>query len=68
MKLCKLGEVLASLSDRHRTALQTALDKSYKSGGLSDAKLSYEITEAGFAISHNMVNVHRRKVCRCDWS
>lgn len=66
MKLCKLGQVLVSLPDRHRLALQTALDTPHKVYGLSDAKLSYEITQAGFEISYNMVNLHRRKVCRCE--
>jgi hypothetical protein len=67
MKLCKLGELLASLPDPHRLALQTALGTSYKEGGFSDAKLSYEITQAGFEVSYNMVNLHRRQVCRCEW-
>lgn len=68
MKLCKLGDILANLPEEHRRVLQGALGKSYKDGGLSDAGLSYEITQAGFAVSYNMVNHHRRQVCKCDWS
>lgn len=68
MKLCKVGEILQGLSGEYRDALQIALNRGYKDGGLSDAKLALEITRAGFAVSHNMVNVHRRQACRCDWS
>ena len=65
MNLCKLGDLLESLPEAHRQALTIALDTNYPDGGLSDASLAHEITMAGFPISYNMVNHHRRGVCRC---
>jgi hypothetical protein len=59
---------LETLPDKHREAVVAALDNPRKNGGLSDATLAYEITQAGFPIAHNLVNLHRRKKCICEWS
>jgi hypothetical protein len=68
MRLCGLGKILEILPEEHRKAVIAALDHLRKDGGLSDAALAYEITQAGFSIAHNLVNLHRREKCICEWS
>lgn len=62
---CKLGRVIETLTDPHKSALITLLQTSYRDGGESDAQLRARLFKAGLPVSQPVIYRHRNGECAC---
>lgn len=62
---CKVAQLITSLDEPYKSAVQNLVDTSYKQGGLSDYQLRERLLSAGIDVGGTVINYHRRGVCSC---
>jgi hypothetical protein len=65
---CKVGRIVESLTDPHKTALINLLKVEPADGGMTAEDLQIRLQEAGLEVGATAIRRHRKQRCNCEQS